>query len=424
MKRSSNCIYSGSPREYVRINHVAKFSDWSWWMFTTPWQKGTVFHRFGLNVRVWLYVAFGQAVYFVWLSEALEYKKSVEVGKFYNDLLNVNRGYISFLIAWLLATFLGKVYDLYYVDAKSKAYNVAGKLKQLAMSIAIGVNESDPSLYEKAGLFKTKVGNAMEAVALYSLACSVASCQDNVKTQNKDILKRTSEGIFNERGYDGKTLLSMGQVNAIDCLITALCRTITEETEPLKPTLQGEKRGVLSIRIDGNRMEGMMRDIEDFRNACIGLSYSMSLGKISFAYSQLIYSVTNVALVFHVFFMYLYAAMDHANRKDALPFTCFQSQFFRDSGLGIPHGCPTEQYIRFNATMIFYVYVVLGCLDMYPFLTSKFWTCCMDPEEIITMIKSSTGPLKLTGEMSSNTLDALLLPTADTDESMRKMRKS
>ncbi|KAL7492512.1 hypothetical protein ACHAWT_003924 [Skeletonema menzelii] len=402
---------------FVSIKYASKFSDWSWWMFMTPWQKCTVFHRFGLHVRAWLYVAFGQVVYFQWLNQALKYK--VETGdeaKFYNDLLSVNRGNVSFLLAWLLAAFLGKAYELYYVQAKNKSYEVVGRLKSLAMNIASCVNENDPSLYVKASLFKTKARNAIEAAALYSLACSVASCQNNVKTQNEDVLKMKSEEIFNERGYDGKTLLSMHQVDAIDCLMTALCRTIMEETEPSKPTLQGEKRGVLSIRIDGNRMEGMMRNIQEFQNACTGLMYMMSPGKISFAYAHLIYSATNVALIFHVLFMYLLAAMDHANRKNALPFTCFQSQFFRD---GSPHDCPTEQYIRFNATVIVYVYIILGCLEMYPFLTSKFWTYCMNPKEIETMVKSSTGPLKLTGEMSSNTLDAFLLPTADADESKR-----
>ena len=109
-------------------------------------------------------------VYFQWLNQALKYK--VETGdeaKFYNDLLSVNRGNVSFLLAWLLATFLGKAYELYYVQAKNKSYEVVGRLKSLAMNIASCVNENDPSLYVKASLFKTKARNAIEAAALYSL---------------------------------------------------------------------------------------------------------------------------------------------------------------------------------------------------------------------------------------------------------------
>ena len=147
----------------------------------------------------------------------------------------------------------------------------------------------------------------------------------------------------------------------------------------------------------------IMGGIATYRASCLDMIRSLSIDRhLSFSYTQLIFATTKIAALFHVFFMYLYAGMDHANRKEGLPFTCFQTAFARDGSN--MQTCPTEQYIRFNATMVLYLYIILGCLEMFPFLTSHFWTACQDPRRYEKDIKAAVNA---TNQLDHHSLDTL-----------------
>lgn len=388
--------HDSPAHEYAKIKDTAKFSNWSWWVFLTPWLRGTVFSRLELHIQVWMYIAFGQVVYFVWLNEAEAYKNGYEshgnvTTKFYNDLLNANHSYVSFLIAWLLVGFLSKVHQIYFESVQQKAISLVNESLSLCMVVSISMNR-DQALNEEVQSVRSKIRDAVEAISLYSLACSVANCDANANRNNKKFWKEKMIQIFDERGLDGNTICSIGDSeDVLDSLTSALFRTIMEE----------DKRGLMDVP----HGTGIMGIVASYRASCLDLIRSLSFDRhLSFSYMQLIFATTKIAALFHVFFMYLYAAMDHANRKEGLPFSCFQTAFNRDGNL--TQTCPTEQYIRFNATMLLYLYIILGCLEMFPFLTSHFWTACQDPRRYEKGIKAA---VKTINQSDHHSLDDLRL---------------
>ena len=388
--------HDSPAHEYAKIKHTQKFSNWSWWVFLTPWLRGTVFSRLGLHIQVWIYIAFGQVVYFAWLKEADCFKKAcisnnIEAAKHYNDLLKQWQSYMSFLVAWLLSTFLNKVHQVYFESVQQKANALAKQSLSLCMMVSISMSR-DPAIHEAVKSIESEIRDAVEATALYSLACSVANCDANANRNKTKFWKEKMIQIFDERGLDGNTICSIGDSeDVLDSLTSALFRTIMEE----------DKRGLMNVPHNTRIMDS----VGTFRASCLDMIRSLSLDRhLSFSYMQLIFAATKVAQIFHVFFAYLYAAMEHANRKEGLPFTCFQTAFNRD-GSNI-QTCPTEQYIRFNATMLLYLYIILGCLEMFPFLTSRFWTACQDPRRYEKDIKAAVNA---TNQLDHHSLGSLRL---------------
>ena len=362
----------------AKITNVDKFSNMSWWIASSPMCKSTVFTRPLFHLSVWMYIAFGNAAYFMAYFDFKLGTTTVSevIQKQYrtNSLENVNSVVLR-LLTWILAAFVGQVTNAYYTYVRAKASTMIEGMSAFVDGISISVDYKHP----RSTAFLNDLHGSVRSLSYYALA--LASTNTRFK-----LTKTELRALFDDNGYDGEFMLSHPKKQTITVMRLALLRSLEEEKEASDSCFKKES-------YNNFREENIRQSVTQFAGGAMSTISCVSSNKLPFAYVHLIIWSTRTFLLLHIFLAYVSFAIEHMGRieegaKPAL--SCYNSAFFFD---GVDSTCHTEEFIFFNIVNIVSVYFLLGLLELYPTLI-KTWQSQLVLQNYKRVLDSICEPLK------------------------------
>lgn len=350
------------------VTNADKFSNWSWWIGTSPRCKSTVFTRPGFHISVWMYIVLSNVFYFLiyYRGRGLEYGiKDLEV-------MEAMDSFSLRLLTWLLAGYITQIVMEYYVMVRSTASEMIQGLDSFVDGISISVDYNSP----RATTFLNDLYGAVRATAYYALAC--ASENTKFKLSNDKL-----QAIFDENGYDGKLMTSYPKKQTVTVMRQALLHSLEEEKEASDSCLKQN-------RYNKFREENIRQSISQFSTGAMSTISCVSGNKLPFAYVHLLTWATRSFLLFHVFMSYVFFALEHIQIGAKPVFSCYNSIFLTDE---VDPNCFTAEFVFFNVFNFLAVYFLLGLLELYPVLM-KTWQNQLVLENYKVVIDLICLPLK------------------------------
>lgn len=223
----------------------------------TPWFRGTVFARPGFHAAVWLYVAIGNAFYF----------SALQAGDLLLTTLPTSVAIDSRLLVFVLTGYVTFLVNLYWAGTRTKASGYLQGASAFAATVAAAVDRSKPRAAETLAALH----GAINAVGHYAFAWAS-------RTTRFGISDSAMADTFNDRGYDGRYLLSLHKKQTVEVVRRAVMQTLHQERVAEDGCLR---------QIDAPCWEGLKRDLFTISGSAMSLISCVSSNKLPFAYFQL-----------------------------------------------------------------------------------------------------------------------------------------
>lgn len=368
----------------AKIKNEERFTNWAWLPSLSPRFASTVFAQPGLHISVWLMIGICNLFYFLVRqatgNSAENLMLSVLDVEWSTREVNVISDSISFLqrlLTWLLTGYVTAIVTMYYRGAKTKGGTMFAGMSQFVNNITVVVNHDCAG----ADQFMTDLWGAVNGMGHYALARAASNTKFKLS-------KEEMEHIFDERGLDGKYLLSLDSKDTAATVYGAIIRTLEEEFEK-------DGRGCLKKTFDSDRFVKATTDLGGLLQGTLQVISSMSSNKLPFAYHHLIHwGVRNIMFI-TTLFRYLNLASEHISLDFPFPFSCVATDLHDTLAK-----CPTEEFVWFNAIRILSAYFVFGCLELYPCL-AKTWEHSLVLKNYRMVVDTICYPLKPDSERPS-----------------------
>jgi hypothetical protein len=267
----------------AKIINTSKFINWSWWIGLTPSLALTIFARPTLHFTVMIYILLGNSVYFLTYYLDDGYSKLA--------FISVRYTLVNRLLVFALAAYGVYVVRVYYEGTRTKLAALISNMSSFADTLTITMDYDSPRAKE----FLMSLHGAVTLIAEYAFACALANTK--LKLSQEEMTD-----LFEKRGYDHGTLLSVHKKQTITLLWQGILQTLKKEQE------QGQD-GCLK-ELDSFRWEGLRHDLCPFLGGAMSVISCVSSSKIPFAYLQLLNWGTKMALTLYTVYLYIYTASE------------------------------------------------------------------------------------------------------------------
>lgn len=217
-----------------------------------------VFARPGLHMNVLIYVLIGNAFYF----------SALDAGIRLLSTLPASVAIDSRLLVFVLSGYVSLLVNLYWTGTRTKA---SSYFKSVCAFTDTIVTTIDYTKQPNTNNILESLHNAVNAIGQYSFAWAS-------KNTKFGITKQAMEDIFNQRGYDGKYLLSVHKKQTIAIMRLAILQSLQEERD--------NENGCLH-RVDMMCWQGIKNDLQEMSGAAMSLMSCVSSNKLPFAYFHL-----------------------------------------------------------------------------------------------------------------------------------------